>query len=199
MAITPCSLNFWPGKGFRVAVKPEDAKDIEAVAAFIAELKHRRESAGVSQKALAKVTEYTPSYVTRLSTGRSSPARRSRSPPTGSYGPGGRSSGAGRECTRRSSSCPAAQRGGDRAVDEAQLALGHQLVVEHEMAELTYQDGIYTTRPRPSHHPPDPRPELPALRERTGVRPLAAGRAPRHELRRGLRLTLIRSSIRLTA
>ena len=46
-----------------MVLKPEDAKKNEAVTAFIAELKHRREVAGVSQKGLAKVVEYTPSYV----------------------------------------------------------------------------------------------------------------------------------------
>ena len=52
-----------------MALKPEDAKKNEAVAAFIAELKHRREVAGVSQKGLAKVVEYTPSYVNKVERG----------------------------------------------------------------------------------------------------------------------------------
>ena len=50
-------------------LEPEDAQQNPAVAAFIAELRHWREVAGYSQKALAKLVGYTPSYVSKVERG----------------------------------------------------------------------------------------------------------------------------------
>ena len=57
-------------------LEPEEAQQNPAVAAFIAELRHWREVAGYSQKALAKVVGYTPSYVSKVER-RTTPASRS--------------------------------------------------------------------------------------------------------------------------
>ena len=50
-------------------LEPEEAQQIPAVAAFIAELRHWREVKGYSQKALAKLVGYTPSYVSKVERG----------------------------------------------------------------------------------------------------------------------------------
>ncbi len=50
-------------------LEPEEAQQIPAVAAFIAELRHWREVTGYSQKALAKLVGYTPSYVSKVERG----------------------------------------------------------------------------------------------------------------------------------
>jgi transcriptional regulator with XRE-family HTH domain len=52
-----------------VQLEPEDAQQIPAVAAFIAELRHWREVTGYSQKALAKLVGYTPSYASKVERG----------------------------------------------------------------------------------------------------------------------------------
>ena len=57
------------GEGRRVQLEPEEAQQNPAVAAFIAELRHWREVAGYSQKALAKLVGYTPSYVSKVERG----------------------------------------------------------------------------------------------------------------------------------
>jgi len=50
-------------------LEPEDAQQNPAVVAFIAELQHWREVAGYSQKALAGLVGYTPSYVSKVERG----------------------------------------------------------------------------------------------------------------------------------
>ena len=50
-------------------LEPEEVQQNPAVAAFIAELRHWREVAGYSQKALAKLVGYTPSYVSKVERG----------------------------------------------------------------------------------------------------------------------------------
>ena len=52
-----------------MALEPENAKENAAVSAFIAELRHWRVAAGYSQKALAKLVGYTPSYVNKVEHG----------------------------------------------------------------------------------------------------------------------------------
>ncbi len=51
------------------SLEPEEAQQNPAVAAFIAELRHWREVAGFSQKALARLVGYTPSYVSKVERG----------------------------------------------------------------------------------------------------------------------------------
>jgi transcriptional regulator with XRE-family HTH domain len=48
---------------------PEQAEQDPAVAAFVAELRQQRAAGGYSQKALAKLVGYTPSYVNKVERG----------------------------------------------------------------------------------------------------------------------------------
>ena len=52
-----------------MALEPENAKENAAVSAFIVELRHWRLASGYSQKALAKLVGYTPSYVNKVEHG----------------------------------------------------------------------------------------------------------------------------------
>jgi peptide deformylase len=125
-------------------LEPAEIQQIPAVAAFIAELRHWRESAGLSQKALAKLVGYSPSYVNKVERG-TVLANRSFVEPVDLE------LHAGRALIRRWKEmhdvlidlAGGSSRPGDQAVDDAQTALAHHLVVEHEIAELTYRDGIY--------------------------------------------------------
>lgn len=132
-----------------MALESENAKENAAVSAFIAELRHWRMAGGYSQKALAKLVGYTPSYVNKVEHG-TVIASRSFADTSD------RELRAGRALFRRWREMHEAlielsggsARAGDEEVDDAQLALGHHLVVEHEIAELTYRDGVYQSRIR---------------------------------------------------
>ena len=124
----------------------QQAEQNPAVAAFVAELRHWREAGGYSQKSLAKLVGYTPSYVNKVEHGTVIASR--------SFAESAdRELQAGRALIRRWKDMHQAlievsggiARPGDQSVDDTQLALGHHLVVEHEIAELTYQDGVYHT------------------------------------------------------
>ena len=130
-------------------LEPEEAQQNPAVAAFIAELRHWREVAGYSQKALAKLVGYTPSYVSKVERG-TMLASRSFAESADQH------LRAGRALIRRwkdmheaLSSCPTIGRAmTSQPADDPQSAPGPDLVVEHEQAELTYRDGMYQTRIR---------------------------------------------------
>jgi transcriptional regulator with XRE-family HTH domain len=119
-----------------------------AVAAFIAELRHRREVAGFSQKALAKLVGYTPSYVSKVERGTVG-ANRAFAESADQH------LHAGRALIRRWKEMHSAlvelsegKARHDEPADDPQSAPGPDLVVEHELAELTYRDGAYQTRVR---------------------------------------------------
>jgi peptide deformylase len=118
-----------------------------AVAAFIAELRHWREVAGESQKSLAKVVGYTPSYVSKVERG-TVLASRSFAEAADEH------LHAGRAIIRRWKTMHDAlaevSPGNVRHHEEpvADLQSGSGLVVEHEHAELIYRDGIYESRIR---------------------------------------------------
>ncbi|HUK71016.1 MAG TPA: helix-turn-helix transcriptional regulator [Streptosporangiaceae bacterium] len=57
-------------------LEPDEAQQNPAVAAFIAELRHWREVTGYSQKALARLVGYTPSYVSKVERGTVAASRR---------------------------------------------------------------------------------------------------------------------------
>jgi transcriptional regulator with XRE-family HTH domain len=122
----------------------------QAVDAFIAELRHWREVAGLSQKALARLVGYTPSYVSKVERGSIVPSREfAENADRGTH--------AGRAIVRRWRDLhtlvgdiqPAAHRE-DQSLsqDDPQSAAGTALVVEHEDARLMYVDGIFETRVR---------------------------------------------------
>ena len=130
-------------------LEAEGARQNPAVAAFIAELRHWREVAGYSQKALAKVVGYTPSYVSKVEHG-TVLASRSFAESADQH------LRAGRALVRRWKDMHDAlvELSGERArhdeppVDDPQSAPGPDLVVEHELAELAYRDGTYQTHIR---------------------------------------------------
>lgn len=114
-----------------------------AADAFIAELRHWREVAGYSQKALAKLVGYDASYVSKVERGTVIPSRSfAEAADQHLY--------AGRALIRRWKDLPAnkAQRADQPPVptDDPQSAPSPALMVEHEYAELTYLDGMFHTR-----------------------------------------------------
>jgi peptide deformylase len=130
-------------------LEPAEAQQIPAVAAFIAELRHWRQTADLSQKAVARLVGYTPSYVNKVERGTVMASRAFAEAAD-------RELHAGRALIRHWKEMHDAlvelaggsARPGDEAVDDAQARLAHHLVVEHEVAELTYRDGVYHSRIR---------------------------------------------------
>ncbi len=130
-------------------LEPEEAQQNPAVGAFIAELRHWREVAGYSQKALAKLVGYTPSYVSKVERG-TMLASRSFAESADQH------LRAGRAIIRRWKDMHDAliELADDRArhdeahADDPQSGPGPDLVVEHEQGELTYRNGVYQTRIR---------------------------------------------------
>ncbi|WP_035287473.1 peptide deformylase [Actinokineospora spheciospongiae] len=107
--------------------------------AFIAELRHWREVAGMSQKALAGAVGYDPSYVSKVERGSVMPSR--------SFAESAdQHMRAGRALIRRWNDLHGStvragpqERATERgAPDDPQSAPGPSLIVEHELAELSY-------------------------------------------------------------
>jgi transcriptional regulator with XRE-family HTH domain len=132
-------------------LEPEEVQQNPAVAAFIAELRHWREVTGFSQKALASHVGYTPSYVSKVERGTMLASR-------GFAESADQHLRAGRAIIRRwkdmhdalAELSPGSARHDDAGAADSQSAPGSELVVEHELAELTYRDGMYQNqRPAP--------------------------------------------------
>jgi transcriptional regulator with XRE-family HTH domain len=132
-----------------VQLEAEEVQQHPAVAAFIAELQHWREVTGYSQKALAKLVGYTPSYASKVERGTVLASRAFAEAADQQLQ-------AGRAIIRRwkvmhdvlaeaSSDKPGRD---DQPADDTQSAPGPDLVVEHEHVELIYRDGVYETRVR---------------------------------------------------
>ena len=133
----------------RVQPEPDDMGQNPQVVAFIAELQHWRQVNGCSQKAVARLVGYTPSYVSKVERGSMLPSR--------SFAESAdQHLGAGRAIIRRwkdmhesLEAVPAIRpRHEEPSGGEAPSAFGPGLVVEHEHGELTLRDGIYRTRVR---------------------------------------------------
>jgi peptide deformylase len=114
-------------------------------AEFIAELRHWREVAGFSQKALASAVGYTASYISKVEGG-------SVLPSSAFAMKSDQVLKAGRSIVRRWRSVERRERpatAGDTAhharADEQQSGTATALVVEHEHSELTYIDGVFRT------------------------------------------------------
>jgi len=125
-----------------------DEESKQPTEAFIAELRHWREVAGVSQKALAGAVGYTPSYVSKVERGTLIPSREFAESSD-------RHLRAGRAIFRRwkemhdqvgNDTGPRRQH--EPLADDPQSAPSTALVVEHEHAELSYFDGLFRTRIR---------------------------------------------------
>jgi peptide deformylase len=132
-----------------VQLDPEGTAHQAPVEAFIAELRHWREASGYSQKALAKLVGYTPSYVNKVEHG-TVLASRSFAEAADEH------LRAGRALIRRwrdmheslAEMSVSKGRHDEPSAENLQSAPGPDLVVEHEQAELTYRGGVYQTRIR---------------------------------------------------
>jgi transcriptional regulator with XRE-family HTH domain len=132
-----------------VQLETEEVQQNPAVAAFIAELRHWREVGDCSQKALAKVVGYTPSYVSKVERGTVLASRAFAEAADQHLQ-------AGRAVIRRwkvmhdalAEISSDSLGHSDQPADDTQMALAPDLVVEHEHAELVYRDGVYETRIR---------------------------------------------------
>ncbi len=120
----------------------------QASNALIAELRHWREVSGVSQKALASLVRYTPSYISKVESGTLVPSREFVESADEHLRTGGallrkwkalRDAG-GESRADKHQTAPLA--------DDPQSAPSNALVVEHEKAELIFRDGMFKTRIR---------------------------------------------------
>lgn len=120
-----------------------------AAKAFIAELRHWREVSGYSQKALARVVAYTPSYVSKVERGTVTPSKSFAEQAD-------RRLQAGRALIRRwkemhealESETDHKSRPQEDHIDDSHSGSGPELVVEHEQAELIYINTLFRTRIR---------------------------------------------------
>jgi DNA-binding XRE family transcriptional regulator len=132
-----------------VQLDAEEAQQNPAVAAFIAELRHWREVAGYSQKALATLVGYTPSYVSKVERGTVLASRVFAESADQHLRAGRAIMRRWRDMHEALIELSGEKAGhGEPAGDDPQSGPGPDLVVEHEIAELTYRDGVYRTRVR---------------------------------------------------
>jgi peptide deformylase len=132
-----------------VELEPQETQQNPVVVAFIEELRHWREANGCSQKKLAGLVGYTPSYVSKVERGTMLASR-------GFAESADQHLRAGRALIRRWKDMHDAlaelsvgkARHEEPAAGDSPSAPGPELVVEHEQAELTYRDGMYHTRIR---------------------------------------------------
>lgn len=133
-----------------MTAEPETSPGSPATDSFIAELRHWREVAGCSQKALAASVGYTPSYVSKVETGTVVPSR-------GFAEAADRHLRAGNALIRhwiemqgalKITQSNARSHGDAPRQDVVPAAFGPELVVEHEQAELASVDGMFRTRIR---------------------------------------------------
>ncbi len=126
-------------------LEPEDVQQSPAVAGFIAEVRHWREVTGTSQKKLAGQVGYTPSYVSKVERGTVLASRQFAEAADQHLR-------AGRAIIRRWREMH------DALIELSREKTAHHvgeedqapppvpaLVVDHEIAELSYRNGIYRT------------------------------------------------------
>lgn len=119
----------------------------QASTAFIAELRRWRDIAGVSQKALAHVTRYTPSYISKVEHGTLIASRQFAQAADDYLGAGGAIVRSWQQLHRMAvTSVP--RHSHEPTMDDPQSAPSTALVVEHEDARLSYNDGIFRTNIR---------------------------------------------------
>lgn len=117
----------------------------QAVDAFIAELTHWREVAGVSQKAPARLTGYTPSYISKVEHGSLIASRQFAEAAERHLRAGGAILRNWKELHRLTGASVPRQRDREHAAGQPQPAAAAALVVEHEDARLSYDDGVFRT------------------------------------------------------
>jgi peptide deformylase len=126
--------------------------EAQATEAFIAELRHWREVAGFSQKALARLVGYTPSYVSKVERGSIVASREFAENAD-------RATQAGRAIVRRwrdmhavTADTAATAHHEEPPQDDPQSAAGTALIVEHEDAVLIFNGEVVETRIRRQLH-----------------------------------------------
>jgi len=131
-----------------VELELADVEQHPAVAAFIAELRHWREVNGCSQKKLAGVVGYTPSYVSKVERG-SVLASKVFAESADQH------LRAGRAIIRRWKEMHEAlvelsegRTSRPGAAEDSEPPPAPELVIEHEQAELVLRDGMYRTHIR---------------------------------------------------
>lgn len=117
----------------------------QALDAFIAELTHWREIAGVSQKALAKLAGFSPSYISKVEHGSLVASRQFAEAAERHLRAGGAILRSWKELHRLDGASVPRQRNHELATGQPQSPSRAALVVEHEDARLSYNDGIFQT------------------------------------------------------
>jgi peptide deformylase len=124
-----------------------ESSNSKELADFIAELRHWREVAGVSQKALARQVAYDPSYISKVENGTLVPSREFAEQADLHLH-------AGRALIRRwvalaGGTVPVPRsHDGNAVADDPQTDPGTALIVLHEDATLTYDGAVFRTRIR---------------------------------------------------
>ncbi len=133
--------------------EPTENRAQASADAFIAELRHWREVSGVSQKSLAKLISFDPSYVSKVERGSVAPSRNFVEAADHRLRAGHALIRCWKEMQEsliaRSGSRSRAQ---DVPVGDPQPGPEAEFVVEHEHAELSYLGGVYRTRIRRQLH-----------------------------------------------
>ncbi len=128
----------------------QDVAKRQAMSAFIAELRRLREISNYSQKALASLVGYTPSYVSKVERGTIVPSEEFAKSADQHLR-------AGRTLIRRwedlnrvlsAHQASSGRRPSVSSLDDPQSGPGTLLVVDHEDSRLTFQDGVFTTQVR---------------------------------------------------
>jgi transcriptional regulator with XRE-family HTH domain len=144
MPFTP----FPPPGGCQVELEQADVQQIQAVAAFSAELRHWREVNGCSQKKLAAAVNYTPSYVSKVERG-TVLASKVFAEAADQYLRAGRALiRCWKEMHEALAELSEGRSSHGATSEDSEPPPAPELVVEHEQAELVLRDGMYTTRIR---------------------------------------------------
>jgi peptide deformylase len=129
-------------------LESQEAQQHPAVVAFIAELRHWRETAGYSQKVLAKLVGYTPSYVSKVESGTVLASRPFAEAADQHMHAGHALFRRWRAMHDALMELPEHSPRHEQPPADPLTALGYDLLVEHEVAQLTFRDGMYETRVR---------------------------------------------------
>lgn len=119
----------------------------QAMDAFIAELRHWREVAGMSQKALARHVGYTNSYISKVENGTLVPSREFAENADKCLRAGNSLVRRWKELNQVLGDTPANRHVPEQAsvIEDSQSASASNLVVEHEHSELTFENGLFKT------------------------------------------------------
>lgn len=129
-----------------MAPTEDDSTRQQAMDAFIGELRHWREVAGMSQKALARHVGYTNSYISKVENGTLVPSREFAENADKCLRAGNSVVRRWRELNQALGDTPANRHTHEAsAIDDSSSASASNLVVEHEHAELTYGNGLFKT------------------------------------------------------